>query len=397
MGKYWICCSLLFWSALLGEEVLEKKENEVSVILSRSDAIPSDSITEPEDSFFEGYIQALVDMHYYEFRVIVMVKHQEVWLANLPKNELIAKSIVSFVKDIPGIKEVHVLKGPPSKKEKQFHEKYETFFKPKGIWFPQTTELFLPMVANPRQVTNSMGYRQKDLIIGRKAVPISLGDDFPIYRWIDVGYHGDLQISIESGIWSVFDMSPPEPKYISGAALVNTDYYVGVPITYAFDAWSFRFRGYHISSHLGDEFLGNHPDYTRLNPSMEAIDFFASYQALGSLRLYGGVGIVVHSDPSFLLKGPLYLEYGGEYRFLGTKFHKQRLYGTCFLAAHLRTYQYLHYKLDGTCVGGYEFSKLQGIGRKFRVFAEYHHGYSLEGQFMKKRVSYWSYRLSYGF
>ena len=394
MRKSLIFVFLFGWIFLFGQE----KAEEVAIVLSRADEIPCDSFEEASDTFYEGYIQALVDMHYYEFRVIVVVKDREVWLSNLPKNKLLSKSIVSFVSDIRGIKKVHIVEGIPPKKERKMHEKYQSCFKPKGIWFPQTTELFLPIIANPRQVTYSIGYRQDDKIfeIGKHAVPVSLGDDFPIYRWIDVGHHGDLQISIESGIWAVFNMNPPKPRINSGTALVNTDFYVGAPLTYAFDAWSFRFRAYHISSHLGDEFLVNNPGFVRVNPSYEAIDFFASYQLLGSLRVYAGTGAIVHSDPSFRMK-PFYLEYGGEYRFLGSKFHKQKLYGTLFLGAHFRTYQYLHYDFDGTFVAGYEFSKLQGIGRKFRVFVEYHKGFSLEGQFMKERTSYWSYLLSYGF
>ena len=370
-------------------------KEEVAIILTRSDNIPSESVSDATDSYFEGYIQALVDMHYHEFRITVIVKDHEVWLANLPKNRLISQSVISFVKDVPGVKEVHVLNGVPPKEEK-LREKYVERPALKGIWFPQTTELFLPLVASPRQVTYSMGYRQGDHIVGKKAVPISLGDDFPIYRWLDVWDHGDVQISIESGIWSVFDMDPPRPRFNSGTALVNTDFYVGLPLTYAYDAWSARFRVYHESSHLGDEFLVNNPGYIRINPSFEAVDLYLSYQALFGLRIYGGVGVIVHSDPSFRLK-PLYFEYGGEYRFFGIRFPKQKLYGTFLLAADFRSAQFLHWDFDGTFVGGYEFSKLQGIGRKFRIYVQYHKGFSVEGQFMKLRTSYISYLISYGF
>jgi hypothetical protein len=188
----------------------------------------------------------------------------------------------------------------------------------------------------------------------------------------------------------------PYPDIAGGSELVNTDFYVGVPLTYARDAWSFRFRGYHISGHLGDEFLVNHPGFVRVNPSIEAIDLFASYQATDEIRIYAGQGVYVHSDPSFKWK-PLYIEYGTEVRFLGSKFHKQKLYGTCFIALNWRNLQQLDWNFDGTYLFGYEFSKLQGIGRKIRFFIEYHHGYSLEGQFAKERTRYFEYNLSYGF
>jgi hypothetical protein len=59
--------------------------------------------------------------------------------------------------------------------------------------------------------------------------------------------------------------------------------------------------------------------------------------------------------------------------------------------------QELDWNFDGTYRAGYEFSKLQGIGRKFRFYIEYHHGYSYEGQFSKERTHYMQYNLSYGF
>ena len=60
-------------------------EEDIAV-LNRSDNIPKESVDGADDQYFEGYIQALVDMHYYEYRVVVIVKEGNVWLANMPKN-----------------------------------------------------------------------------------------------------------------------------------------------------------------------------------------------------------------------------------------------------------------------------------------------------------------------
>lgn len=382
-------CTFLICNSIIASDT----PAEVAVILTRTDSVP-DGIEKAPDAYFEGYIQALIDMHYAEYRVVVITKDKKVWLANLPKNELTAKSIVQFVKDVPGVKEVLVLDGVPPENE-ELRVKYVERPQMSGIWFPQMTELFQPIIGSPRVVSYTVGYRSGDEVIGNKCVDISLGDDFPIYRWLDVIWHGDLQVGIEACIWSVFNMDP-HPDIAGGTELVNTDFYGGIPITYARNKWSFRLRGYHMSSHLGDEFLVNHPGFHRVNPSIEAIDFFTSYQAKEAIRLYVGPGVIVHSDPSFPWK-PLYIEYGTEVRFLGTKFIKQRLYGTLYLTLHFRNMQELDWNFDGTYRGGYEFSKLQGIGRKFRFYIEYHHGYSYEGQFSKMRDHYMEYNISYGF
>lgn len=372
----------------------EETAANIGVILSRRDSIPEE-VQVASDPYFEGYIQALIDMHYAEYRVIVLVKNHKVWLTNMPSNKMLANSIVAFVRDVPGVEEVTVLNGVPPEDE-ELREKYVERPTIKGIWFPQMTELFLPLIADPRAATYSMGWRSGDRVIGNKTIGVSLGDDFPIYRWLDVFWGGDFQIGIEAGIWSVFNMDP-HPNLAHGTAeLVNTDFYVGIPLTFATGPWSFRLRGYHISSHLGDEYMVDHPNVVRLNPSLEAVDFFVSYQATEAIRLFVGPGVYVHSDKTFKWK-PLYFEYGTEARFLGSKFLKQRLYGTCFIALFWRNLEQLDYNFDGTYRAGYEFSKLQGIGRKFRLYIGYHHGYSLEGQFSKMRTHYFEYNINYGF
>ncbi len=386
--------NVLFFSWALATQVFSfEKGSEVAVVLTRTDAIPPEVESAP-DAYFEGYLQALVDMHYAEYRVVVLAKDHNVWLANLPKNELVAKSIVQFVKDIPGVKEVVLLDGVSPEKE-ELRIKYVERPQISGIWFPQMTELFQPLIGSPRVISYTIGYRSGDQVCGNSCGDVSLGDDFPIYRWLDVLWHGDLQIGIEAGIWSVFNFNP-QPNYADGTELVNTDFYGGIPITYSRNKWSFRLRGYHISSHLGDEFMVNHPGFHRVNPSNEIVDFFASYQAKEAVRLYVGPGVIVHSDPTFRWK-PLFIEYGTEVRFLGSKFVKQRLYGTLYLTLHFRNMQELGWNFDGTYRAGYEFSKLQGIGRKFRFYIEYHHGYSYEGQFSKMRDHYMQYNISYGF
>ncbi len=366
----------------------------------RSDALSTSGLFDNAgDCYLEGYIQALVDMHYYEFKVVVSVQGDTVYLTNLPNNELIANSIMSFVGDIPGVECVCV-KCELSEEELAFREECIDQPRVSGVWFPQQTVLFLPLIADPRQPINSANARINDHLCGHKSVAVSLGDDFPFFRWRDVfRWHGDMQIGIEAGIWALFNFSD-KPKNSNGdvCSLVNTDYFVGIPLTYAFDKWSFRLRAYHISSHLGDEFLCDNPKWVarRKNPSYEALDFFTSYQFSSGLRGYFGPGWVFHSDKSFHLK-PLYVEYGIELRVFGRKLQYHRLYGTPFLAINLENWQQHGWSLDATYMLGYELSKLQGVGRKMRIYLEYHHGFSYEGQFFNERVTYGELGISWGF
>jgi Protein of unknown function (DUF1207) len=378
------------------------EDNEIALIASdprsRADCIPIKSLENKSDTYLEGYIQALVDMNYYEYKVVAKFSKGHVILCNLPKNELMANSIIAFVKEIPEVKSIET-----EEITAQVEDQPDNFEPPKmkGVWFPQTYVLFQPLVADPRDPSiNIVAYRFGDRVIGRTCAAVTVAEDFPIYRWKDVfKWSGDLQIDIQGAVFAVFNYcNLPKTKSGDFSELVNADYMFCIPITYAFDKWSFRTRIYHISSHLGDEFICNNPEYVylRVNPSYEAIDSFFSYQFSQSLRFYGGPGVIVHSDKTFKMK-PLYVQYGVEVRLLGQKMLNQGLYGTPYLACHVDNYQQHHWNMDLTICMGYEFSKLQGVGRRARVFLEYHQGYSWEGQFFNERTRYGEIGFSWGF
>ena len=360
---------------------------------SRSDAISEDRLQEESDSYLEGYIQAMIDATYYEMNVLVYVKERKVFLYNLPKNNLLKKSIISFVQEIPEVESVEPVDKLPDDIAAEIEE---TTVRPalKGVWFPQNTVLFQPIIGDPWEPMYSVAYRWGDDQLGAKVIEVSYGDEFPIFRWFDVfSAHGDLQIGITAGVWSAFKMNATTDGALS--ELVNTDYLVGLMLTYAYDKWSYRFRFYHISSHLGDEFLVNHPNFDRVNPSMECVDLFVSCQLTSAIRLYVGPGIVVHSDTSYHID-PFYIEYGTEMRWWGRKYFYHRLYGTFFFVANFRNWQENDMEFDTSLLLGYEWSKLQGVGRKIRIFGEYHNGYS-EGQFFKDHTSWIAIRLAWGF
>jgi hypothetical protein len=375
-------------------EVLLIKDEKKRLSLSRKDELPSNR-DKNGDRYMEGYVQALIDANYYEYNVLVYVKDKVVYLYNLPKNDLISNSIVAFVKDIPSVDQVELGKEFPSE-ELQIQEEYIGRSTIKGIWFPQSTLVYQPMVADPRNPGNSVGYRWGDQVIGDQVVEVSLGDVFPIFRWREVfPAKGDLQFDIVGCAWSLFKMWPDNAPDNEWAELVNTDYLLALPLSYAFDKWSFRLQAYHISTHLGDEFLAKRPFYVRKNPSMEALDFFTAYQFTENLRAYVGLGWIFHSDQSFPMK-PFYVEYGGEARFFGTRSYYHMLYGTPFLAVFMRNWQENDWKLDATVALGYEWSKLQGVGRKVRIFGEYRRAYS-DGEFFNKIADFFEIRVYYGY
>jgi hypothetical protein len=68
--------------------------------------------------------------------------------------------------------------------------------------------------------------------------------------------------------------------------LVSTDYRIGVPVAYANGPWQFKTGYYHVSAHLGDEFMILNPGVTRINYVRDAIMLGVGYYYTEDLRLF---------------------------------------------------------------------------------------------------------------
>lgn len=263
-------------------------------------------------------------------------------------------------------------------------------------WIPRSDGGFPWMIANPREPTFSLAFRTRDKAFRDKVVAVSLGDTFPLYRWEGLGRQqlGVLQLAIEGGIWAVFDYPNNDPD------LLNSDYMVGIPVSYSEGPWHYRARLYHISSHLGDEYMVRARDLglnvVRLNPSFEAIDFLGMYDMGEHIRLYGGLGYVVRSDETFHLRH-FYGDLGIELRAMRAFFHGRNLVAQPYFASNLHLAQTHRYRPEINTNLGIEWSQIPGAGRKFRTCFEYYEGYSLEGQFGNSRTNYFAIKVSYGY
>lgn len=382
-----------------------------SVPRTRADNIPQTHIANMSNEYMTGYIQSLVDMHYYEFQVHVIAHAGTIYVFDLPNNQLIAGSILCFIYDVPCVQCVERVDccpedfayslqqtNPEAAKAITCSNVYQTiccmpknYCQIQAIWLPQNTVLFRPLIADPRQVMNAAALRFQDNVIGKHVGAVSFGDDFMVIRLKNLfRWHGDMDLGVQAGIFSVFDLDHVE------ACMVNTDFFVAAMATYAFDCWSFRFRLWHLSCHIGDEFLICNPDFDRCNLSDEGIDFFASYQFGQPLRIYGGLGYIYDRDDEFPEK-PWYFEAGSEVRLFGGRDCFNKLYIQPFFAMNFRLWEEHDFELDQTYVLGIEWSKLQGVGRKLRLYGEYHNGFSKEGQFVRERSDYYAIKVNYGF
>ena len=175
-------------------------------------------------------------------------------------------------------------------------------------------DLFRPILADMKQPRFYAGYRHvkfygQSLPAGREgnvidAGVVAMGGEFGLWGLRRSGCCDGFQINVMGGIFSQFNLDTPSVD------LINTDFLVGLPLTFRQGRFSSRLRLYHQSSHLGDEFLLNNPDIDRQDLSFETVDILFSYD--GSWwRFYGGAGRILHFNPGL---EPGLLQWGLELR-----------------------------------------------------------------------------------
>lgn len=262
----------------------------------------------------------------------------------------------------------------------------------KGGWrrFP-SDDLFRPLLADPKQPQfvisrqRVMPEGQGDFVGGW----VVYGENFGMYRYAGRRACDGIQVNIQGGVFSQFNVSAPSSD------LINADYVVGMPLTFRRNAVSGRFRVYHQSSHLGDEFLLGTPGITRVNLSFEEVDLLLSTDWRW-LRGYGGGAQLIRSEPD-LARGRW--QYGVEGRWaisvlpgLGPLSSLDYL----VVGADVKALQQHDYHRDVSLKAGFELASDQWV-RRFRLLFDYYNGFVPFGQFYDFKTRVVGVEVSFGF
>lgn len=132
---------------------------------------------------------------------------------------------------------------------------------------------------------------------------VGLGGKTGVWSYRETGSCDGIQLNIFGGAISMFALDP--------LILANIDYRGGIALTASRKPFAARLRLYHQSSHLGDDFLFEHPEFSERSLSFEAADLVGSITG-GWWRLYGGPGALLRIDPADL--GRLTMRAGIEIR-----------------------------------------------------------------------------------
>ena len=253
-----------------------------------------------------------------------------------------------------------------------------------GIPFPDG-DVFRPLFADPKQpqtFATLQAVRARDSKTSATVGSVGFGENFGFYSRRQ-GCNG-WQVGLLAGVFSQFDMNAPSTD------LINTDYVVGIPLSWRSGLFSTRVRLYHQSTHLGDEFVLHNPGFNRVEYSYEEGEAILSLDAPGGWgRLYAGGGYLLHREPANLdrLKAQAGVELRGPTWGSGPieRFVSGPLVVTPVLGADFKSFEQLNWTLSANIVGGLEFARA-GALRRFRILLNYYHGNNPYGQFYGQKV-----------
>jgi len=97
------------------------------------------------------------------------------------------------------------------------------------------------------------------------------------------------QLDIEGAAFPRLDLE-------HGRELISADFRFGVPLTYGWGPYQAKFGYYHLSSHLGDEYMVRHQTLSRINYSRDVFVLGFSYYVVEDLRMYAEAGWASYSD-----------------------------------------------------------------------------------------------------
>jgi hypothetical protein len=147
-----------------------------------------------------------------------------------------------------------------------------------GVREPVTSASLLGVVRNPNEFGAGM------------EAEVSLGSGLPVVVFRHRNERSHVAVGIEASVYARFGLQIRERE------LIATDWIFTVPVVWH-RGWGWaRFRYYHASSHIGDEYSRRFGDQG-VNFSRDAADALAYYQAAERVGLYGGLRFAYNVKP----------------------------------------------------------------------------------------------------
>jgi hypothetical protein len=199
---------------------------------------------------------------------------------------------------------------------------------------------------------------------------ITLGGRVGILRYGSADRDGarpqGFQLDIEGAAFPRLD--PDEDR-----DLVSADFRFGVPLTFGIGRYQTKLAYYHLSSHIGDEYLIKNPTFERRNYVRDEIVWGHSFFVTEDLRLYGEIGVAFYKSGG---ADPIEIQTGVEY----SPAHFTGIWGAPFAAVNGLLREEFNYGGGVNVQAGWQWRGSHNR-RLFRVGGEYSNGKSEQFEF----------------
>ena len=225
--------------------------------------------------------------------------------------------------------------------------------------------LFTPLKADPREL--HFGLRWALPQDHKSVAEVAIGGYYGIYRWTLPGGAGHAQVNIGGGIF---------PRFIfpDGKDLQAIDFYGSLPFDFRLGKWSGRFMFYHVSSHLGDDYLNSSGRPAERN-SWNSLRSLISYDVVSRLRIYAGYTYHLQVQPA----AQNHAAFQGGCEMNLAAFNGGR--GQVYAAADVQSWDRREWRPSLTSQIGVKMGRGTAQGRGISYFAEFSGGPKYYGQF----------------
>ncbi|QGJ68417.1 Secreted protein containing DUF1207 [Planctomycetales bacterium 10988] len=213
---------------------------------------------------------------------------------------------------------------------------------------------------------------------------IALGGRAPILRYgtTDALRPEGFQLDIEGAAFPRLDVE-------NDLDLVAVDFRFGVPLTYRKGKLEAKFAYYHLSSHLGDEFIEDNPMMPRLNYARDGLVLGVGYYVWEPLRVYAETGW------AFFTTGgaePWEVQFGAEY----SPIDRYGRPGAPYFAINSRLREEVDWAGNLVVQAGWQFRGFTN-GARLRMGFQYYRGKSDQMQFINTREEFYGLGLYYDY
>ena len=173
------------------------------------------------------------------------------------------------------------------------------------------------------------------------------------------------QVDIEGAAFPRLDME-------NGRDMVSADFRFGIPLTGRRGRWQTKFGYYHLSSHLGDEYMVMHHTLQRINYARDCLVLGFGYDLHPDLRLYAETAWAFYANGG---SKPWEFQFGVDY----IPARPSGFFGAPFFAINGRIREEVDFGGNFTLQTGWQWRGVSG--HVFRLGMHYFNGMSDQYQF----------------